>query len=216
MAARLRRESAHLSTCLVLDRVLMLFLTGYPDTERGKVLLQCALPFHFYNPYVKGDTPMPPEMFMGRKNQLADILDNGGGQYYLRRAAAGQDRPCCAGRPTWPTTGGQGRWAVYTDVLCRCDYRESPAQALRPPDGGEFPQAGGRRARELGGAVPTYPGADGPARPAGGALPPPHGRGRRVPGELRGVQLPGRWSASTSSRPPLAGASNTCWPGCTT
>lgn len=124
MAARLRRESAHLSTCLVLDRVLMLFLTGYPDTERGKVLLQCALPFHFYNPYVKGDTPMPPEMFMGRKNQLADILDNGGANIIyggrqlgktalLRRAAdLADDR-------------GQGRWAVYTDVLCRCDYRES-------------------------------------------------------------------------------------------
>ena len=124
LAAKLKRESAHLSTCIVLDRVLMLFLTGCSDAERGKVLLQCTLPFHFYNPYVKGDTPMPPEMFMGRRSQLTDILNNGGaniiyggrqlGKTALLRRAAGlaDDR-------------ANGRWAVYTDVLCRCDYQES-------------------------------------------------------------------------------------------
>ena len=124
MASKLKRESAHLSTCLVLDRVLALFLTGFSDAERGKVFLQCALPFHFYNPYVKGDTPIPPEMFMGRKAQLEEILRNGGaniiyggrqlGKTALLRRAADlvDDRE-------------KGDWAVYTDVLCRCNYQES-------------------------------------------------------------------------------------------
>ena len=124
MARKLKRESAHLSTCLVLDRILALFLTGFPDAERGKVLLQCALPFHFYNPYVRGDTPIPPEMFMGRKTQLEEILRNGGaniiyggrqlGKTALLRRAADlvDDRE-------------NGRWAVYTDVLYRCDYPEA-------------------------------------------------------------------------------------------
>lgn len=124
MALKLKRESAHLSTCLVLDRILALFLTGYPDSERGKVLLQCALPFHFYNPYVKGDTPIPPEMFMGRKTQLEEILRNGGANIIyggrqlgktalLRRAASLED------------DRENGKWAVYTDVLYRCDYPEA-------------------------------------------------------------------------------------------
>lgn len=124
MADKLKRESAHLSTCLVLDRVLALFLTGFSDAERGKVFLQCALPFHFYNPYAKGDTQMPPEMFMGRKAQLEEIVRNGGaniiyggrqlGKTALLRRAADlvDDRE-------------KGEWAVYTDVLCRCNYHES-------------------------------------------------------------------------------------------
>lgn len=124
MARKLKRESAHLSTCLVLDRVLALFLTAYPEAERGKVFLQCALPFHFYNPYVKGDTPIPPEMFMGRKAQLEEILRNGGANIIyggrqlgktalLRRAADLVD------------DRANGQWAVYTDVLYRCDYPEA-------------------------------------------------------------------------------------------
>ena len=124
MARALKRESANLATCIVVDRVLMLYLTRFGESERGKVLLQCTLPYHVYNPYTKGDAASPPEMFMGRRAQLEEILTNGkaniiyGGRQLgktalLRRAAYLVDRR------------EKGNWAIYTDALYRCDRDES-------------------------------------------------------------------------------------------
>lgn len=119
LARKLKQGSSHPSTAIVADRVLMLFLARYPQAERARVLLQCTMPFHAYNPYTEGNTP--PEMFMGRDAQLEDILHNGqaniiyGGRQLgktalLRRAASlVDDRP-------------NGRWAIYTDKMCRLDY----------------------------------------------------------------------------------------------
>ena len=124
MGRSLKKESANLAACIVVDRILMLYLTRFAESERSRVLLQCTLPYHVYNPYTKGDTLSPPEMFMGRRAQLEEIITNGkaniiyGGRQLgktalLRRAAyLVDDRP-------------NGSWAVYTDALYRCDRDES-------------------------------------------------------------------------------------------
>ncbi len=120
LARKLKQGSAHPSVAIVVDRVLMLFLARYPQAERARVLLQCTMPFHAYNPYTEGNTP--PEMFMGRDAQLRDILDNGqaniiyGGRQLgktalLRRAASLVD------------DRNKGCWAIYTDKMCRLDYK---------------------------------------------------------------------------------------------
>lgn len=119
LARRLKQGGTHPSAAIVVDRVLMLFLARYPQAERTRVLMQCAMPFHAYNPYTEGNTP--PEMFMGRDAQLEDILHNGqaniiyGGRQLgktalLRRAACLVD------------DRSNGRWAIYTDKMCRLDH----------------------------------------------------------------------------------------------
>lgn len=122
LARKLKQGSAHPSVAIVVDRVLMLFLARYPQAERVRVLLQCTMPFHAYNPYTEGN--IAPEMFMGRDTQLVEILRNGqaniiyGGRQLgktalLRRAASLVD------------DRAKGCWAIYTDKMCRLDYEEA-------------------------------------------------------------------------------------------
>ena len=122
LARKLKQGSAHPSVSIVVDRVLMLFLARYPQAERARVLLQCTMPFHAYNPYTEGN--IAPEMFMGRDTQLVEILRNGqaniiyGGRQLgktalLRRAASLVDDRT------------KGCWAIYTDKMCRLDYEEA-------------------------------------------------------------------------------------------
>lgn len=118
LAKELKKGSVH-PAAIVVDRVLMLFLARCPLAERTQALLQCALPFHFCNPYTEGN--VSPEMFMGRDAQLAAIVRSGqaniiyGGRQLgktalLRRAASLVD------------DRANGRWAIYTDKICRLDY----------------------------------------------------------------------------------------------
>lgn len=124
LAKKLKNGSVH-PAAIVLDRVLMLFLARCPLAERTQVLLQCTLPFHFYNPYTEGN--VSPEMFMGRDAQLAAIVRSGqaniiyGGRQLgktalLRRAASLVD------------DRANGRWAIYTDKICRLDYTAALAE----------------------------------------------------------------------------------------
>lgn len=128
LARKLKQGSAHPSVAIVVDRVLMLFLARYPQAERARVLLQCTMPFHAYNPYTEGN--IAPEMFMGRDTQLDEILHNGqaniiyGGRQLgktalLRRAASLVD------------DHANGKWAIYTDKMCRLDYEEALDQVYK-------------------------------------------------------------------------------------
>lgn len=136
MARELKQDGTGLSTAIVVDRVLMLFLARYPQAERTQVLLQCALPFHFYNPYTngdgspKGDGDVSPEMFMGRDAQLKAILRNGeaniiyGGRQLgktalLRRAA------------TLVDDRSRGNWAIYTCEMLRQDYNAALTEVYK-------------------------------------------------------------------------------------
>ncbi|WP_145408429.1 AAA family ATPase [Paenibacillus xylanexedens] len=62
---------------IVIDRVMALFLAGYSQVERGNVMLQIALPFSNIQPYIPNGI-IPPEMFIGRTDELNRIRNLNG------------------------------------------------------------------------------------------------------------------------------------------
>ena len=76
-----RRKIAHLikldpnlKNILVIDQVMALYLTRFNDTDRGKKMLQVALPFARVQPYTS-KLAVAPEMFIGRSEELDKIRD---------------------------------------------------------------------------------------------------------------------------------------------
>ncbi len=65
---------------LVIDRVFVTYLAAhYQKTSITKQLMNLAVPFSYYQPYVPDSTNfMPPEMFIGRKRELNDIKSQKG------------------------------------------------------------------------------------------------------------------------------------------
>ncbi|MDD7284143.1 MAG: hypothetical protein PUG98_09600 [Clostridium sp.] len=59
----------------VVDRVVMMFLVrNYDETKMNKMLVSLITPFGYYQPYVwESANVMPPEIFMGRKQELERI-----------------------------------------------------------------------------------------------------------------------------------------------
>ena len=74
----LKREGINTRTTLLIDRILAVFLAGIPKMGRMKALLQTALPFGRLNPYQISGAAVPPEMFMGRREELNSILNPNG------------------------------------------------------------------------------------------------------------------------------------------
>ena len=62
----------------VIDQVLALYLALHEQVERLPLMLKCALPFTYYQPFVRDGGPTPDEMFCGRDKELESILDPGG------------------------------------------------------------------------------------------------------------------------------------------
>ncbi|WP_340386782.1 ATP-binding protein [Paenibacillus sp. FSL E2-0151] len=62
---------------IVIDRVMALFLAGYNQVERGNVMLQVSLPFSNIQPYIPNGI-IPPEMFIGRTDELNRIRNLNG------------------------------------------------------------------------------------------------------------------------------------------
>ncbi len=64
----------------VLDRVLLAFLiNNYNIQFVNQILMQVMMPFAYYQPYVwDASNEMPPELFMGRKEELEKIESPGG------------------------------------------------------------------------------------------------------------------------------------------
>lgn len=59
----------------VVDRTIMMFLVrNYDETKMNKMLISLITPFGYYQPYVwESANVMPPEIFMGRKQELERI-----------------------------------------------------------------------------------------------------------------------------------------------
>jgi hypothetical protein len=59
----------------VIDRVLLMYLVNnYEETSINRMLMAVMMPYTFYQPYVvESSHTMPPEIFIGRKNELAKI-----------------------------------------------------------------------------------------------------------------------------------------------
>ena len=59
----------------VVDRTVMMFLVrNYDENKVNRMLISLIVPFGYYQPYVwDSANVMPPELFMGRKNELEKI-----------------------------------------------------------------------------------------------------------------------------------------------
>lgn len=81
LARKIKKKETGLSTTyLLLDRVLLAFLANhYNDATINRILMAAGMPFAYYQPYVADSSnPMPPEMFIGRKDELLKIERPGG------------------------------------------------------------------------------------------------------------------------------------------
>ena len=63
-------------TFLIIDRVLTLYLATLDESVRLPALLQCTLPYTYYQPYMEepGVRPIAGEMFFGREEDLKQII----------------------------------------------------------------------------------------------------------------------------------------------
>lgn len=81
LAHKIKKKEAGLATSyLVLDRVLLCHLVNnYNGGHINKMLMALGMPFAYYQPYVYSSSDrMPPEMFIGRKDELLKIEDPNG------------------------------------------------------------------------------------------------------------------------------------------
>ncbi len=69
------KESGLFHTYLLIDRVVIQFLARrYNAATVNSMLMAVGMPFSYYQPYVADSTSaMPPEMFIGRKEELREI-----------------------------------------------------------------------------------------------------------------------------------------------
>ncbi len=63
---------------LLIDQVLFMYLAMHQVTERLPALLKCTLPYTTYQPFVRGGGSTTDEMFCGRTQELATIIDPNG------------------------------------------------------------------------------------------------------------------------------------------
>lgn len=63
---------------LLIDQVLFLYLAMHQVTERLPALLQCTLPYTTYQPFVRDGGSTSDEMFCGRTQELATLIDLNG------------------------------------------------------------------------------------------------------------------------------------------
>lgn len=63
---------------LLIDQVLLLYLALHQVTERMPAMLKCTLPYSTYQPFVRDGGSTADEMFCGRTQELATILDPNG------------------------------------------------------------------------------------------------------------------------------------------
>lgn len=80
---RLIGEIFHIQTSgqnpfLLIDQVLFLYLALHQITERIPAMLKCTLPYSTYQPFVRDGGSTSDEMFCGRIQELATIIDPNG------------------------------------------------------------------------------------------------------------------------------------------
>ncbi|MGN1030467.1 MAG: AAA family ATPase, partial [Butyricicoccaceae bacterium] len=142
LARAFKHEGANLRTMLLIDRVLAAYLTQFNISERALALLQCTLPFHYCNPYFENpQSIIPPEMFMGRRQELNAILENGrcniiyGGRQLGKTALLHRARYLADDHEN-------GSWSLYVDL--KPDDKDSAAahicRELKRADFGFLPE----------------------------------------------------------------------------
>lgn len=72
--AKLMKLTPDVQNVIVIDRVMALYLTKFEKVDRNDNLMALALPFAYVQPFISEAT-IPPEMFIGRTQELAAIQD---------------------------------------------------------------------------------------------------------------------------------------------
>ncbi len=110
-------HSGNRQPMLLLDRSLALYLAGKPQSERWKALLRCAMPFRLLNPYVEGSSdPIPPEMFIGRKDIIQDIISPKGANLIYGGRQLGKTAIFYRAKDLCHKPDTDRFWAVYVDL----------------------------------------------------------------------------------------------------
>lgn len=116
IAAAMKREGTNARTMILIDRILAVFLANVPKAERIKAMLQCTLPFTWMNPYHKSSASViPPEMFMGRREELRSILEPSGTHIIYGGRQLGKTALLQRAK-SWVDNSALGDWAVYLSV----------------------------------------------------------------------------------------------------
>jgi hypothetical protein len=100
---------------LILDEILLLFLAREYDIRLG-TFFACTLPFTFLNPYVPfAAGAVPPEMFVGRREMVQQLLDPRGPAIVYGGRQLGKSALL---RQVWREfhNPGMGKYAILEDI----------------------------------------------------------------------------------------------------
>ena len=100
---------------LILDEILLLFLAREYDVRLG-TFFACTLPFTFLNPYVPfAAGAVPPEMFVGRREMVQQLLDPRGPAIVYGGRQLGKSALLRQVRREFHNPG-MGRYAILEDI----------------------------------------------------------------------------------------------------
>ncbi|MCD8190623.1 MAG: hypothetical protein LUD78_10480 [Clostridiales bacterium] len=126
IAATMKQEGASTRTMVLIDRIMAVFLSGIPKDERVKAMLQCTLPFSWLNPYHKSSASViPPEMFMGRREELRSILEPSGTHIIYGGRQLGKTALLQRARARVDNSA-LGNWAIYLSIKEKTEAQVLP------------------------------------------------------------------------------------------
>ena len=122
LARKLKRREAGLNnTYLVIDRVMLMhFVNHYNENLIGRIVMAVGMPFAYDQPYVSDSShTMPPEIFIGRKDELLKIKQPGGVNLIYGGRQLGKS--ALLKKALADIDGSQNRRAVLLDLKdCGC------------------------------------------------------------------------------------------------
>ena len=107
---------------LLVDQVLALYLALHQVTERLRAMLRCTLPFTTYQPFVRDAGSTADEMFCGRTQELATIIDPNGASVVYGGRQLGKTALLerAESRCSMPENK---EFAVYTNIIhCKSEH----------------------------------------------------------------------------------------------
>lgn len=129
--ARKTKETTLANTYILVDRVALLYIANnFTSGSNNRTLMAITLPFSYAQPYVaESSHDMPPEMFIGRKDELlsiesptgANIIFGGrqlGKSALLKKAKKDVEDPACARRAVFLDLKGMDYKASARKISC--------------------------------------------------------------------------------------------------
>ncbi|MBQ9082173.1 MAG: hypothetical protein IJY28_01580, partial [Clostridia bacterium] len=111
-----QKEFGCRNTYLIVDRVLLCYLLErYQESSINRMLMALGMPFSYAQPYVvESSQTMPPEIFIGRKDELQEIIRPDGTNLIYGGRQLGKSALMKKARDD--TDGDQGKRAVFVDI----------------------------------------------------------------------------------------------------